>query len=201
MCSRVPTLQTFNKWVQLDKSQPMIGMEVGCFFGGTSVGLVNWMKHPESKLICVDPFLDTYLPEKSLYEHYWSAPRWKGQRARFVQTTQHVKSRLIVHQGFSQDILPTLESQWKNKLAFVFIDGDHRAEAVYKDSVGSFNLLQIGGYLVFDDYFWGLELPEEFHTQKGIDRFLAEYQGQYELINKDHKDRQVVVRKIDSTKL
>ena len=37
----------------------------------------------------------------------------------------------------------------------VFVDGSHQATDVLTDAVISFQLLRLGGLMIFDDYLWG----------------------------------------------
>lgn len=39
----------------------------------------------------------------------------------------------------------------------IYIDGSHRAADVLIDAVMSFQLLRIGGMMIFDDYIWTME--------------------------------------------
>ena len=78
-------------------------------------------------------------------------------------------------------MIPQLESK---SLDFVYIDGDHSPEQVYKDAVNMFPKIKSGGVLLFDDYLW---VVNGIVTAKGIDNFLKEYSGQYELLLKDYQ--------------
>ena len=75
-------------------------------------------------------------------------------------------------------------------VGLIYIDGDHRASAVYLDAIKSFDLCSSGGIIVFDDYLWGegAEAP-----RIGIDKFLDEFDGQYEIIS---KDIQLAIKKV-----
>jgi predicted O-methyltransferase YrrM len=42
---------------------------------------------------------------------------------------------------------------------FIYVDGSHQAADVLADSVLAFQLLRIGGVMIFDDYLWRME-PE-----------------------------------------
>lgn len=42
---------------------------------------------------------------------------------------------------------------------FVYIDGSHQAPDVLLDAILGFELLRIGGLMVFDDYLWQEQLP------------------------------------------
>ena len=96
-----------------------------------------------------------------------------------------------------------MAEKYSDKVGFVYIDGDHRASAVYLDAVNSFKLSKVGGYILFDDYVWSASgVPayegDPCRPQIGIDKFLHEYAGSYELIK---KDQQVLVRKTKNHKL
>jgi predicted O-methyltransferase YrrM len=76
---------------------------------------------------------------------------------------------------------------------FIYIDGDHEAKSVQADAEGSWPLLKSGGILAFDDYVWGDWLNDAELTPKpAIDRFLAKYKGEYDLLVKNY---QVWIRK------
>ena len=65
----------------------------------------------------------------------------------------------------------------------VYIDGSHFSKYVLEDAVLSFPLLKIGGFLIFDDYEWGLHEGENLKPKVGIDAFLKAYEGHYKIIN------------------
>lgn len=60
---------------------------------------------------------------------------------------------------------------------FIYVDGDHREESVYNDAVGSFEVLNDGGYILFDDYLW-----KTTGIKSGIDRFLKNYNSKIKII-------------------
>lgn len=77
---------------------------------------------------------------------------------------------------------------------FIYVDGDHTAEQTYRDGCNAWNNLKQNGILAFDDYLWGEGLPDQSLAPKpGIDKFLEEREGQYQLLN---KGAQVWIRKI-----
>jgi hypothetical protein len=55
-------------------------------------------------------------------------------------------------------------------------------------------LLKSGGILAFDDYLWGQDVHPELRPGPGIDKFLEEKQGEYELLSQDY---QVWIRRND----
>jgi predicted O-methyltransferase YrrM len=73
------------------------------------------------------------------------------------------------------------------KFDFIYIDGDHTSHQVAKDADNAWKLLKSGGILAFDDYLWGQDLPPELTPKPAIDRFLAKYTGEYDLLSQDYQ--------------
>ena len=87
--------------------------------------------------------------------------------------------------GYSADFLQNAESEYYD---FIYIDGDHRAEEVYKDGTFAWRCLKSGGVMAFDDYLWThTSLDPDLAPKKGIDQFLKEYKGRYDYIVKDEQ--------------
>ena len=160
--------------------KPVVGMEIGCFEGKTTLAVLRHIQSVGGKMICVDPFLDRYIPEETPYDDKWKY--FEGQYERFCHNVKRSQDRIIVHRGFSQDVLPELVDEWAGKLDFIIVDGDHRTEAVYRDGVLAFPLLKKGGVMIFDDYGWGKNLSKEFDCKAGIDRFVREYRNQIQVL-------------------
>jgi predicted O-methyltransferase YrrM len=97
---------------------------------------------------------------------------------------------LMSIKGDSSYILPSLRERYD----FIYIDGDHTEKAVYRDATNAWALLKSGGILAFDDYLWGQDVHPELRPGPGIDRFLEEKQGEYELLSQDY---QVWIRRND----
>lgn len=79
----------------------------------------------------------------------------------------------------------------------IYIDGSHTADDVYIDAALSWDLLHVGGLLIFDDYAWtgrrgASPLPDELRPQLAIDAFVRANWYSIELI---HRDYQLILRK------
>lgn len=173
-------------------------LEIGCFEGLTSNYIVSNMLSNNGKLICVDPLTDFYLNE-NLSEEYLIANDtiWKyfnGQYDRFINNCKtHIENNKIeLIRKLSTEAFLELKEKYKEKFDFIYIDGDHREEPVYRDSVMSFELCRAGGYILFDDYSWNPGINSNL-PKTGIDKFLTEYSDKIEILTKGY---QLLIKKI-----
>jgi len=167
-------------------------LEIGSFEGLTSNYIVDNLLSENGKLICVDPLTDVYLNDKlseiDEIKNNTDFIYFKDQYNRFYNNvSEHLESNKIsLIRELSVDIFPELIKKYQNKFDFIYIDGDHRPEGVYIDAINSFELCKEQGFILFDDYLWG-------DTGIGIDKFLNEYSGKYDLLVKDY---QVLIKKL-----
>lgn len=151
-------------------------LEIGCFEGLTSKYICEKILKEEGRMIAVDPLKDVYLVENitdeanKMNEEY---TYFNGQYDRFLINTQGLPVTLY-RKTFSE-AFPELSDF---RFDLIYVDGDHREDAVYFDAVNSFALLQNAGYILFDDYEWG-----NGETKRGIDRFLEEYKNNITIIS------------------
>ena len=66
---------------------------------------------------------------------------------------------LIVDKARSSYALSKLISNGNAEFDFIYIDGSHQAPDVLMDALMCFELLRVGGVMVFDDYIWNEGLP------------------------------------------
>ena len=146
-------------------------LEIGALEGRSAIFFLNYL--PKSRVTCIDPF-----------------PR--DLEAVFDGNLSEFSERLEKLRAYS---LPTLIRlrQKERRFDLIYIDGDHRREAVMIDSLLSWPLLKQGGILIWDDYVYkeGGPLPER--PAPAIDGFLVAHADEYEEL---HRGKQLIVRKI-----
>jgi predicted O-methyltransferase YrrM len=67
----------------------------------------------------------------------------------------------------------------------IYVDGSHQAPDVLADAVLSFQLLRVGGVLIFDDYLWSEEgQPKDFYQlpKPAVDAFVNIYQRKLQVL-------------------
>ena len=158
-------------------SSKMICVEVGSFEGRGSILICDHLcMNAESKLYCIDPLDDEYVKGDEKMAFWNSA--CVGQLAKFRNNISFYP-KIYEHRGTSDTMIPRLDN---NSIDFVYIDGDHSPEQVYKDAVNMFAKMKDGGVILFDDYLWEMN---GIVTKIGVDKFLEEYKGKYELLLSD----------------
>ena len=155
---------------KFSNENPVKMIQIGVFEGTDLVWMFqNILGHPDSQAIAIDP---------------WAASRKISQeekcckRARYNLETW--KNKIQVYREFSQKILPQLVEDGKIDYDLVIIDGDHNAPIVYNDAMLSYQLLRVGGWMVFDDYH--NRVTKAHHVQEGVDEFLQDYGDDVKLV-------------------
>ena len=98
-----------------------------------------------------------------------------------ARTSEYTNLKTFISK--SEHVLPNLKQEFN----FIYIDGDHTEKVVYQDAIQSWELLDSGGIIAFDDYLWGEGIDPQLTPKPAIDRFLAEKQGEYELLTQEYQ--------------
>jgi cephalosporin hydroxylase len=155
------------------KLKPTRILEIGSLFGGT---LWHWMKETDGKgfVISIDkplPVSDERFGKQSVLHRAW----WDWAAS--------FKEEFLLIEGDSTS--PSVVSQVKvhmPEIDFLFIDGDHREEAVRRDFENYSPLVRDGGVIAFHDIayekgsvYYGVkplweELKAKFRTEEMIEK-------------------------------
>jgi predicted O-methyltransferase YrrM len=159
------------------KEKPNIhALEIGSFEGRSAIWfLENILIHPTSSITCVDIFDEQYAYEEKFDRNI--------EASGFAKKARKIK-------GASHKVLRELE--W-NSYDFIYVDGSHVAKDVLLDAVLSWDLLKVGGTIIFDDYQWEVDRYPPWRRPKiAIDAFMQVFQPYIQVL---HKNYQVVLRK------
>lgn len=149
-------------------------LEIGSSEGRSAVWfLENILAHPDSRIVCVDPFYDPL--REMRFDHN---VKLSGAEA-----------RLEKRRARSEAVLPQLE---RVSFDLIYVDGSHDAPYVLLDAMLSWELLKPSGILAFDDYEWEPERPPQSRPKLAIDLFLNSHAGKYNLLRQAY---QVVIEK------
>lgn len=176
--------KNWREWLGHLKDRPAYGLELGTWMGESAEWMLNNVfTHPESRYCCVDTF-------EGSEEHHLAgidcSEIEKDCRERLAPFTQ----RVIITKGFSHEVLRDHQAAIFD---FVYVDAAHDAMNVLRDSVLAFDLLKVGGIIMWDDYNWKV-MPDEMDCPKlGVDSFIACFGKRVEIIGMGY---QVCARKI-----
>ncbi len=174
-------------WRQLIRSnKPTKILEIGSFEGRSTCWIIEiCTEHAQSgiEVYCVDTWeggiehqkggqIETQMSEvERRFDHNVSVARGK---------TPHPAS---IHKikKYSNHGLPDLMASGKyGFFDLIYIDGSHQAPDVLTDAVMSFQLLRVGGVMIFDDYLWSMDKPGSQDVLKmpkpAIDAFINIFQ-------------------------
>ncbi len=124
------------------------GAEIGVHLGDFSAALLQ--RVAPSRLVLIDPWAVSTTAEGGLY-----AKKAGVEQADMDMRCKYVAYRFAAHpevtvvRDFSTDALRSMPA---DSLDWVYIDGDHRMEAVTADIECAFRVVRDGGLITGDDY-------------------------------------------------
>jgi len=147
-------------------------LELGSWEGQSAV-LAAWL-FPTALITAVD----------------WFANR--NAEKNFDRNTAQFSNRLEKVKGTTWEALSGFKVAGR-RFDVIYIDADHRFDAVLLDTILAWPMLRIGGYLIWDDYLWRRPEVGPLYTKPAIDAWLARRSRFVEVIFADY---QVCVRKL-----
>ena len=121
---------------------PKVTIEIGVFEGETTFNITNLLSecNPDYKHYAIDPFSASENLRQEVVDD--AKLTFKKNMLEFPQV------ELIEKNSFEG----LLELHWRAiKADFIYVDGSHFAKDVLSDAVFGFELLNIGGVMLFDD--------------------------------------------------
>ena len=166
-------------------------LEIGAFEGRSTLYLAqNYCNGKNSIVDSVDIWGYSSDHSKSLEDDLLD--RFKNNLSEYID-----EGRVIVNQGTTAKVLVKflyeIQEGTREKYDFVYIDASHTAKDVLMDTVLSWEMLNVGGMMYFDDYKWEKYADPALNPKVAIDGFLNSYAGAYKLI---HKGYQVHIQKL-----
>jgi predicted O-methyltransferase YrrM len=133
----------------MSKIRPKTVLEIGSYEGASACYLIRkFASQYPIELHCVDTWEG-------------GGAEMPAVEARFHKNIELARKRathnanVIVHKGRSERCLVRLLSkELFDYFDIIYIDGSHTSVDVLSDAVMSFQLLKIGGTMIFDDYLW-----------------------------------------------
>lgn len=142
----------------LNPAEPLTIVEIGVYEGASSCWWSdNFLHHPDSKLISIDPFMgnedhqqhpDSH-PTLGRLEYVAKTNIAKSENPGKVTVVPHAS--WDVHQYVRDDLLKQGTPQ-ERKVDVLYIDGEHTTRAVMLDMLLYIPMVAKGGLVIIDDY-------------------------------------------------
>jgi predicted O-methyltransferase YrrM/glycosyltransferase involved in cell wall biosynthesis len=142
-------------WAQLiEQLKPTKILEIGSFEGRSTCYLIeNCSKTEPVEIYCVDTW-------EGGIEHHKNAMgeverRFDHNVTLAKQQASHAASVRKLKKSSTQ-ALAEIIARREEPFDLIYVDGSHQAPDVLADAVLAFQLLRVGGIMIFDDYLWRL---------------------------------------------
>ncbi len=155
----------FERFLSSYKGKPLACLQVGAYTGDATEWLfTNVLTHEESTLTDVDTWEGSEEPDHA--EMNWhSVEETYDLRALWYQNEDRLYKRKMTSDDFFKKNISFFD--------FIYIDGDHKAMSVLKDSMNALLCLKPNGILAFDDYMWSLGKEPFYDPKPAIDAILS----------------------------
>jgi len=143
-------------WKELvDEIKPARYLEIGSYEGRSASFMSRSCNHHEDfHLYCIDTWEGGVEHNKDYMSNIEENFNYNMSLAAAEAAN---RIHLTKMKEYSNKALLRLHSQNIEKLDFIYIDGSHQAPDVLRDAVLAFDLLRVGGIMIFDDYLWFME--------------------------------------------
>lgn len=168
---------------------PLRILELGSFEGRSTLFFLQFLQN--SRITCVDTFGSS--PEQSM-QHSRFAADMQTAEGRFDKNTKPFADRIEKIKGYSIEALLKFHREGR-RFDVVYVDADHRAASAFADAMQSWDLLELGGIMIIDDYQWELHRAANDRPKAGVDAFLLLKSEEIEI---EHLGYQVIVRKLQN---
>ena len=135
-------IQTSFARILQEHIQPKVTIEIGAFEGQTTVNMVNYMKqiHPDYQHYVIDPFTASENLKQDVLDN---------AKDMFLRNVQDLKAVNFINKDSFSGLIELLNAEVRAD--FIYVDGSHFAKDVLSDAVLGFELLEVGGVILFDD--------------------------------------------------
>ena len=174
-------------WNQLiEHVQPSSFLEIGSYEGRAACYMIERVGSLRPlEIDCVDTWQGGLEHDQATMAAV--EQRFHGNLAQAMTRVQNPVA-FRKHKGASSDVLARLIAAGRAaSVDLVYVDGSHQAPDVLLDAVLGFELLKVGGVMIFDDYVWQLEpdgAQDHYNLPKpAIDAFVNIYRRKLALFS------------------
>ena len=181
-------LYTFNKYNILSHENIKV-LEIGSWEGLSSYFILHSL--PNATLTCVDTWegADEHKSGDASTENSLN-----NIEKSFDKNLSEFENRLIKYKGTSFSFFN--DNPEINTYDIIYIDGSHHCDDVIVDAIKGFEMLKIGGIMIFDDYMWEYYPKSIENPAAAINSFLRLKKGSYKIVRTYY---QLIIEKVASS--
>ena len=125
-------------------------VELGVYEGGSVCWFSeHFLDHPESRLIAIDPF--TGSAEHQDPNQYPELKNLELTARKNIYKSKNAEKISII-KDCSQTVYPEIAQKFEKQIDILYIDGDHSALGVMRDTCLYAPLVKSGGLIIWDDF-------------------------------------------------
>lgn len=170
--------ENWAKWLAPFIGKPdVVGIELGTWLGESALWwMENVLTGPNATLHCVDTF-------KGSAEHALAGIDCTQNSNTAHERLARFGERVKIWTETTDSFLRRESAAGRIQPSFIYVDADHSAMGTLRDSVLGFDMLEVGGVMIWDDYRWEVMRDEIDRPKLAIDSFLACYARRFEVIS------------------
>lgn len=159
------------------QGQELQFLQIGAFTGDATEWMINnILTHPNAILTDVDTWGGSDEREHeginfSEVEEYYDA-----RHAESIEIERLLKFKMTSDEFFATKV-------GDKKYDFIYVDGDHKADAVLRDGINAIKHLKPGGIIAFDDYLWSLNKGPAFDPKPAIEAIAICHSDRFDIID------------------
>ena len=180
--------QFTNSWFQNSKPtwdllipnlNPTTILEVGSYEGASTCYLIDNLSNSKNlEIHCVD----TWEGADEHKDGTWSTEGVLSNiENTFDDNLQRFKGRISKYKGSSQSFFNS-KAFVRTSYDFIYVDGSHHSHDVMIDAIKCFEMLKVGGIMIFDDYFWSYYAKAIDNPASAVNLFLHMKKGSYKIV-------------------
>ena len=150
-------------------------LEIGSWEGLSSYFILSTM--PQSHLTCVDTWDGS---DEHKDETHTTLNILSKIENKFDKNLATFQQRLSKYKGTSYSFFNS--TTVRDCYDFIYVDGSHYSDDVIIDAIKCFEMLKIGGVMIFDDYFWRYYPKAIDNPAAPINLFLRLKSGSYKIV-------------------
>ena len=145
-------------------------LEIGSYEGRSAIFFMKYFN--KINLICVDTWFGSDEQDDIKIDY-------KKIENNFDYNIKRYKNNITKYKGTSDDFF---KLNINKNFDFVFIDGNHKYEAVLSDAQSAFKLLNKGGFILFDDFNWFGYQNIKLNPVYAMNSFIKNHEKNIEII-------------------